>query len=85
VIVNKSGGCYHFEDCPLPSKYAIPSREIACRDIDPYKVGNLVLKALENYDQAIKEFQYYRDYVASEPNMYRKDIQYLLDNYDFFQ
>lgn len=84
VIVNKSGGCYHFEDCPIPRRWIIPCQKIACRDANPHIIAELTANAIENYQQIIEEFRDFRNHVKLEPESFIKDIEYLLNHCELF-
>lgn len=78
VIVNRRGGCYFFEDCPIPGEYKIYCRDLACRDLNINNTVNLIEDCLENYHQHINKFQEFREYVKNEVNLYLKDLENLL-------
>lgn len=78
VIVNRSGGYRYFQDCPIPDEYAIRCKDIICRDLDVSNLSNLIVDCLENYYHHIKNFQYFREYVRNEVNLYLSDLENLL-------
>lgn len=80
VIVNRSGGCYYFEDCPIPDAYTIKCRSIACRDLSVNRLINLIIDCIDNYEHHVANFQKLREYLISEHELYLKDLNKLLNN-----
>ncbi|MEM0054515.1 MAG: hypothetical protein QXL89_10050 [Nitrososphaeria archaeon] len=78
VIVNRRGGCYFFDDCPIPDEYKIYCRDLACRDLNINTIVDLIEDCLENYRHHINKFQEFREYVKNEANQYLKDLENLL-------
>lgn len=77
VIVNRTGGCYYWEDCPVPEKYAVNCKNVACQDLKPNQLASLIIEAIDNYDSDINLFTPFKQYVLREPSVFQQDIKNL--------
>jgi|AntRauTorckE5430_2_1112549.scaffolds.fasta_scaffold04405_2 hypothetical protein len=59
VITNKEGAAFHDEDVPIPAKYKIGT-------FDVERIHKLLKDSVENYKEKTKEFDSYRDWIASQ-------------------
>ena len=75
VVINRSGGCYYYEDCPVPDKYAITCNDVTCRDIDPARLAQLIIDYVNNYDDYINDFKNFIELIRKEPDIYMKDLE----------
>lgn len=82
VIINRDGGYYYFDDCPVPDNYAIKCNNIACRDININYLTSLIIDCLENYEHHIKNFHELMNYIKMEPKLYLNDLEKLLSFID---
>lgn len=78
VIVNRSGGCYYFDDCPIPDKYAIFCHDITCRDINPIRIAQLIIDYINNYDIYINDFKQFIELIREEPEIYKRDLEVIV-------
>ncbi|MEM1661221.1 MAG: hypothetical protein QXM43_02130 [Desulfurococcaceae archaeon] len=78
VIVNRSGGYYYFDDCPIPDEYTIKCYSMACKDLNIEHLSKLIVDCIKNYECHISNFQKFREYVLNEPKLYFEDLRRLV-------
>lgn len=70
VITGKQGSAGFFEDLPIPDEYKFEN-DIK---IIPAIIGRLKY-CLENYSDAIKDFEGYRNFIYNEPILFRQNVK----------
>lgn len=69
VITGKRGSAAFFEDVAIPEQYKFEESKSSKKDIIKQ-----IEWVLQNYDQAISDFQYYRHVIAEEKDEFEKQI-----------
>jgi len=73
VITNKEGAAFHDTDVPIPDKY-----KIGTFDVD--RIHKLLKESLENYKEKTREFDSYRDWIASQENKMENCVEGLISS-----
>lgn len=71
VITGKRGSAAYFEDVPIPDEFKFDENE----DIE--NIVKKIKSCLDNYDEEIKKFQTYREYISNEHIIFKDDIRRL--------
>lgn len=69
IITGKKGAAKYFEDIPILDKYKFKD---SVNEIE--LIGSIILKIFENYDEKIREFEYYREVIKNEEKKFSEDI-----------
>lgn len=69
ILTSTEGSAKYFEDVPIDSKYkfTLDKKNIG-------KISELIRECLINYDEKIKDFQEYRDFIKGEKKQFKKDV-----------
>ncbi len=70
VITGKKGSAAYYEDVPIPEKYKFDDRT----DNIPLIV-NTIDYCIRNYNKAINDFDYYREFIKNEPQKFLNDLK----------
>ncbi len=69
IITSKEGSAKYFEDVPIDSKY-----KFTLEKNNIGKISELIREFLINYDEKIKDFQEYRDFIKGEKKQFKEDV-----------
>lgn len=70
VITGKRGSAAYFEDVPIPEEYKFDDKEE-----NIHKIIEKIKECIENYDEKIKDFEYYREVIKKEPEKFISDLK----------
>lgn len=70
VITGKRGSAAYFEDVPIPEEYKFDDKE---ENIP--KIVEKIKECIENYEEKIKDFEYYREIIKKEPEKFISDLK----------
>lgn len=70
VITGKRGSAAYSEDIPIPEVYKFEDK----KDNIP-KIIEKIKDCLENYEERIKDFEYYREIIKKEPHKFISDLR----------
>jgi len=70
VITSRRGSAGYFEDVPIPEEYKFEDT----KENIPLIVAK-IKDCLEHYEQRAKDFDYYREIIAKEPEKFTNDVK----------
>jgi len=70
VITSKRGSAAYFEDVPIPDEYKFEDKE---KNIP--KIVEKIKNCFENYEERVKDFNYYRQVIKEEPKKFVEDLK----------
>lgn len=73
VLTNKKGSAKYFEDVSIPEKYKYSDNDIK-------KLGNDIEYIFNNYGEVFKEYEFYRNKIKNEENIFENEILNLIEN-----
>lgn len=72
VVTNKRGSAGYFEDVPIPDKYKV-------EDSDVEYISQLLKNISQNYDEAKKDFDDYREIIGKEKETFHRETMEFVD------
>jgi len=75
IITGKRGSAKYFEDLPIPKEFKFSDK----KENIPHIISKIE-ECFENYEQKIKEFEYYRNYIKKEPTKFINDLKKIFTN-----